>query len=268
MHPKAHIQPPPQFDFNSPLFREIVQNEMFAMVSRMYAEMNVSRPLSLDELAVANPSLFTQIRYNAEEAAKAIILNTNQLPTGMPPVSSMAPSSHYKPIASQMQPNTALNNPYVDNRYTQSNIGKKRKDNDDRFSMQDPRGRHVMTANPIIQPFLPPYEPINSKPEQGPYINGFLGEVPVLIDMHLVKVVTAAIEGDSVASAPYFPSKNIFAPMQRIAKRLKTYTAEVMIPPALPGLLFGPLPLQPINQVFMDPSSTRKEDRRPMPIFK
>jgi hypothetical protein len=55
------------------MFADLVQNEMVTMLNQMYAEMNVTNPMSLEQLAAANPSLHAQIRAKAEETARAVM---------------------------------------------------------------------------------------------------------------------------------------------------------------------------------------------------
>jgi hypothetical protein len=59
-------------------YLDLVKNEMINFLNQMYAEMNVQNTLSLDELALVNPSLFQQIRAKAEEKATSILATRTQ----------------------------------------------------------------------------------------------------------------------------------------------------------------------------------------------
>lgn len=54
-------------------FVDLVKSEMVTLLHKLCAEINVPNPLSLDELAVANPALFAQLRANAEIAVSEIL---------------------------------------------------------------------------------------------------------------------------------------------------------------------------------------------------
>mmetsp|Transcript_15939 Transcript_15939/g.32286 ORF Transcript_15939/g.32286 Transcript_15939/m.32286 type:complete len:916 (+) Transcript_15939:79-2826(+) len=94
--------------FSQNMFADLVQNEMVTMLNQLYAEMNIQNPMSLDQLAAANPSLHAQIRAKAEEAARGIIarrkLSASPTLSGMIPPPPMAPTmrlpASYPPVAS------------------------------------------------------------------------------------------------------------------------------------------------------------------------
>jgi hypothetical protein len=87
------------------MFTDLVQNEMVALLNQMYAEMGVDNPMSLEQLAAANPSLYAQIRAKAEESARAVLAqrqrgaSPQQQPLRAPAAAARAPAS-YPPVAS------------------------------------------------------------------------------------------------------------------------------------------------------------------------
>eukprot|EP01038_Epipyxis_sp_PR26KG_P007574 gene7574-10318_t len=58
-------------------FSDLVKNEMIATLNQMYIEMNVTNPLSLDELAVANPNLYAQIEAQAISKTEEFLYQNN-----------------------------------------------------------------------------------------------------------------------------------------------------------------------------------------------
>lgn len=60
-------------NFSTQAYADLVQSEMVNFLNQLYREMNITEPLSLQELANANPELFEKIRLQAEENANAML---------------------------------------------------------------------------------------------------------------------------------------------------------------------------------------------------
>lgn len=103
-------------------------------------------------------------------------------------------------------------------------------------------------------------EDIHAKYASDFFVNGFLCEVPVVIDVTRVQDLRDVLEsryspsGESKQDGDHATppaqahqmSEGFLEASRIMTQRLSSYLADVQIPPRLPQILFGPLPLSPV----------------------
>lgn len=129
-----------------------------------------------------------------------------------------------------------------------------------------------------------------SKPQlalpQGQFLNGYINETPVVVDIERVQILTNEITTSSIAPA------DILQMASKLANRLTRYLKDVKLPPPLPPILFGkidcnlfctfcvitlllsgPLPVEPLYQTQKQPEKETSAAiapvrKIPMPEFR
>jgi len=100
------------------------------------------------------------------------------------------------------------------------------------------------------------HEEILSKYASDYFVNGFLCEVPVVIDVARVQALRDVLQSHYISSPSGSEQANNTSPSKLpagfeaaaagVTKRLSMYLNDIQVPPKLPQILFGPLPLRPI----------------------
>jgi hypothetical protein len=81
----------------------------------------------------------------------------------------------------------------------------------------------------------------------GNYVNGYINESSVVIDVERVKAMTNKLQQASSAATVGFPIAHNFPVVtNKLCSRLQSYLKDIKIPPALPPILFGLLPMEPL----------------------
>ncbi|KAJ1410390.1 hypothetical protein B484DRAFT_482768 [Ochromonadaceae sp. CCMP2298] len=193
----------------SGVYSDLVKSEMVTMLNQMYAEMNVTNPLSLDELARENPDLYGLIQGKAEDNARATMARRDVT----------ASSSRYPAGQAQYQ------------------------------QQQQHRQQPAPPPKPAPED-LSQHAEVEAKYASELFVNGFVCETPVVVDVNRVASLRDALvlDCESKENGGHLTpvSHGLKNAAQRITKRLTAYIHDVNIPPALPPFLFGLLPLEPI----------------------
>ena len=323
------------------MFADLVQNEMVAMLNQMYADLGIANPMSLDQLAAVNPSLYAQIRAKAEETAHVIIAKRKLAASGDPsvplhpansahqlnyPVPSAAPTTGRKRTAEHPPSQQYQHQGYRDGpggyppaatQYTGAHVHQQQQHQqhqpqaaapqsqygNSRFSNANP-SRELHQTHPDNQYPLggalpaPVQEARSSIPAPAPapipqvseaelqqqreeerriqeelrakyasdfFVNGFLGEAPVVVDVARVQALRDLLHSqyssqsnrnDSIAgggtagttTVKVENSENInktklsegfLSASRTLTNRLTTYLNDIQTPPKLPSMLFG-----------------------------
>jgi hypothetical protein len=105
-------------ELNDPEYRmsgayaDLIKSEMVNFLNQMYREMQVTNPLSLEELAIANPQLFAQIRHKAEENANALLAMRQRKVSSTSSLPPSSTSGFQQPMASSDYPGVAQPHPF------------------------------------------------------------------------------------------------------------------------------------------------------------
>lgn len=318
------------------MFADLVQNEMVAMLNQMYADLGIANPMSLDQLAAVNPSLYAQIRDKAEETAHVIIAKRKLAASGDPsvplhpansahqlnyPVPSAASTAGRKRTAEH--PPSQQHQGYRDGpggyppaatQYTGANVHQQPQQHQpqaaapqsqygssSRFSNANP-SRELQQTHPgnqytpggalpaLVQearssiPAPAPIpqvseaelqqqreeerriqEELRAKYASDFFVNGFLGEAPIVVDVARVQALRDLLHSqyssqsnrnDSIAgggtagttTVKVENSENInktklsegfLSASRTLTNRLTTYLNDIQTPPKLPSMLFG-----------------------------
>lgn len=186
-------------------FMDLVRSEMVTILHKLFADIKAPQPMSLDEVAVANPALFAQIRANAEESAREIILARQNFPQ---PMMGAIPG---------MMDHAPLHHPSQQQSMAVSNNKKRTLERPTRF------GDYNQPDN-IIIPSDEPSMMAGSGDTSGRVVNGFVGETVVCVDLDQVQRIKESIRSQG---------------MEKLALRLEHLLGSVHQPPSLPSILFG-----------------------------
>jgi hypothetical protein len=75
----------------------------------------------------------------------------------------------------------------------------------------------------------------SSPPDNSSLVNGFVCEVPVVLDVHRLHHLVAALDGTAAMKV----TDHFRGAVLRVRARLQTYLKDLMVPPKLPSILFG-----------------------------
>lgn len=75
----------------------------------------------------------------------------------------------------------------------------------------------------------------SSSPDDSSLVNGFVCEVPVVLDVHRLHHLVAALDGTAAMKV----TDHFRGAVLRVRARLQTYLKDLMVPPKLPSILFG-----------------------------
>jgi hypothetical protein len=75
----------------------------------------------------------------------------------------------------------------------------------------------------------------SSSPDESSLVNGFVCEVPVVLDVHRLHHLVAALDGTAAMKV----TDHFRGAILRVRARLQTYLKDLMVPPKLPSILFG-----------------------------
>lgn len=203
---------------------------MIAILNELYSTMDVANPLTLDEIQRTNPQLFNQIRQEAEVKAREMLSSrsslgsTSALPQQYPmknvsggkrPLGAAFPVSNAPDARSRSEHSFR---PHVN--------GRDVADRDLRGSM--PRPAHRAEALQV--------------PSSGIFVNGYVWEQPVLIDVERARELTSSMEKRAATmSGPADVTPAAWGHLRTLLPRVHSYLADVMTPPLLPGFLNGTL---------------------------
>lgn len=221
-------QCPLSYPGNTPLQEDVIRQEMGVMVNKMYQEMNITNPMTLDTLATANPTLYAQIRAQAEAAVSSANQGTGQ----------QQQLAGVKRSISVSSSGTTLQGPAI-----KKTVAIAMGLPDDDYDKLQPENLVRKTAS------------ISSN-----LVNGFLCEASVIIDVNRVKLLANKMRGSSSinSSNTTLADSDIVGYNKAahvVTKRLDGFLENVSVPPSLPPILFGLLPLEPVLSAASSRSS-------------
>ena len=230
---------------------ELILVEMNNILQQMYIDMNVSNPLSLDQIAIANPTLYAQLRSQAEANFQAVIgNNANPQQIIQPPPSS---SSNYNNNARKRpgdfqqtsQPARSSNRqPGRSGQSTRSNHS----GSNTSTSHSTIRSSSLPPAPPTLTiPIAPPTttsmktNSVTLPPAPKNAVHGFVSEASVVIDVDRVKLVTDSLTNynNNPSSIPFPDSDKLVQLSGSLLQRLEDYVDSIKVPPKLPQALLS-----------------------------
>lgn len=207
-----------------------VHNEMISLLNKLYSSMNITNPLSLEQIEIQDPNLFEQLRQTARENVSSLLNSRN---TASSSNAEMQMSSRKR--TAQDQPPNPRNR-----RGGRSNTERGAPappslviPSDTHSSIQQSsssahnNSSHV-TNNPAIV-----HQP------SGQLVKGYVCEKEVFIDVNRAKYLT-----NSITDLYHNDHLNIINPnlkqlFQDMIPRMNSYLANIMTPPPLPRFLNG-----------------------------
>lgn len=201
-------------DPNDATFQFAVNNEMIAILNELYSTMNVSNPLTLEDIQRTNPQLFNQIRQEAEVKAREMLSSRSAVPQSAPRQMGTV-SGGKRPVG------TAFPSANIETRAR----------TDYHSRMQPEMGSRGMPHATI-----PPQQHI-AVSSSGTFVNGYVWEQPVLIDIDRAKDLTNSLENKAATCADVSPV--VCGYLRTLLPRMQRYLGDVMAPPPLPGVLNG-----------------------------
>lgn len=302
------IAPVLTVDKNSLIYHDLLNNEMVNIIQQLYAGMPVNNIMTLEEISIENPSLYTQIRSQADAIAEELLLkrrnnpssitsnNLNNLSTNLntSATTRFDPLNRKRPFVdetanfpSKRHGDIAMNSPARGNNHRgffadQQNFSSAASDSLDRLFLK-PGGvggsgvgvaSHHFPSSSSHMPLSSVQRPIvnanNGPLPAGNFVNGYINETPVVVDVERVQALTskfASLQNGMIVEMN-LPS-NITSVASKIVSRLQNYIKELKIPPALPPILFGPLPIEPLyNRPTTQQQKTSSSTKLPVPDFK
>ncbi len=251
-------QQPSLISHNSATFRDLVRNDMVAMLQQMYTEMNVTTQLSLDQLAEVNPALWDQMRIKAEDTASALLASrgvqiSNRGPSNDPDLSiaRKRPLDDAPPVqrrnevtlVSQQQNRARISQQDSSRSHMQAPV-RAAQDSIQHSSEFQPQQRlhwgaaEVAALSEPAAQTTPAVQSGLQQVQEHLYVNGFLCETPVVLDVDRLQVLGAQLAANYDGQAAP-TSADFQAVAQRVARRLESYVKDIFTPPELPPLLFG-----------------------------
>lgn len=264
----------------SPIFDDLVRMEMERMLNQMYSEMGVTDPMTIVELADANPALYQQMKLTSEETVKETLLATSSQPTSNLNMLSHSMQGNVSNMGSDSAVLDGYNNMNYSNYDSVNGNGKrplstlsavlevaKRPQYSNSFptgpsGQTYPQGfsidfpsndnNYIDTKSIINQSTsfngvgassegMEPTHPLASSV----FINSFINEVPVVVDVTRVKKLSESLTNNVINSNGESADSLVrdvyqFAAVRSL-QRLDPLVAEVMIQPHLPNILLGSL---------------------------
>lgn len=326
--PNLHQPIPTTPESADAAFNELVYSEMLLILDQLYNELNVTERLSVEDLSVANPQLFAQIREKAEESAATALIQQQQeeeelqeqqkkllleaqkaqlqqLPTEIVgrkratmqdfEIGNVVRTTTQPQPMGQQRRNVAPRFHQGDNqntarvtgeRYRSSSQDSRESVSKGRSTGQRPgrggagRGQNRTqqyssfnssgaTGAGVIEP--PPtldHFPMESNDDSRFFVNGYISENPVVVDVDHARRLQAkmlAYAAQLTTEAGSVEDVAFGEAAAQVARRLGLYLTDVLVPPPLPQILFGSLPLKPINIVV---APAKIVNRIPTPEFK
>lgn len=231
-------------DRSSASFNNLVQAEMMSLLNEMYTEMGISNRLSLDQLFSANQSLWMQLKTKAEENTVSKINARQQQQQqqsivasggtrfGAKRSSDMMMTSDHK-LARTTLDNTAMNRsiPVPLQQMQQQQYFS----NMQSVSFNDQPNGDSSVASVVSSSSS---AAVNVAPSDRTFINGFVCEIPVVVDLDRVRGVAGQLADNYQLVEPVM-SEAFQQVALSAASRLDIYIQTAMDPPDLPRILFG-----------------------------
>jgi hypothetical protein len=321
-------------DKTSLIYHDLLTNEMINVLLQLYQGMPVNEIMTLDEISLENPSLFNQIKSQAEVNTQTLLSNKikalqnpsllmgggvnnvnnllNKFSTSrfepmdstlsMQDVVAASSHQHHHPRGSNKRPyEDRPNNQFPSKRphLHQSGSGSSYQNQQPQNSPAGGGGQNRSFFQENAAPAMNfnqnhASEPLNqlfqsskssqqfsghqqqqsrggypqqhnqniaeggmSKPTgqqqqqqqqlpAGNYVNGYINESSVVIDVERVKALTNKLQQASGATAGFSIPHNFPVVTNKLCSRLQSYLKDIKIPPALPPMLFGLLPMEPL----------------------
>lgn len=231
------------------VYEDLVIKEMSTILNQILIDLNTPAAMTLDELRVENPPLYAQIRSQAESNAKAAWLQRLQLP--------VAPTGqrHFRGPNQQMQ-QQQQQQPQPQNRPAYPHHYQQQKhhvagQHVPRPGQYQKRGIDEVYSNGQVphqqQPSGYTQHPRATLGSTSPtggsldFVNGFVCETPVVIDVHRVQLLADSLSTMTQQSAVTALSTPALQSItSKIAQRLHHYLQNIMVPPDLPSILSSP----------------------------
>lgn len=265
-------------------YERLVQAQMQRVMQEIFAGLNTAATISLDELRLANPDLFHQIRSQAENDAKIMWRQRINIPTDFPkqqkssfPYQQNNLHQSYPPNQSQRSGQFPNQKRGIDDVYSNSsNVP----DNKNRFSRSMPANvasnnynSNYNNSNNIAIDLSTTNSVSHSLDIPVDVVKGFVSEVPVLVDLQRVRQITDSLSKiTQQAFAPKVPTAVLESVAFRLSQRLAHYVDNAMIPPPLPDVLAEINPLASSENITPNVaavSSFGPQDKQvPKPEFK
>lgn len=228
---------------------DIISLEMNNILQQMYHDMNIPNPLSLDEIAIANPTLYAQLRSQAESNIQSLIGGNVVQPAGNQPVATIPSSNshHSRKRPGDFQSNQG-NRP-ASNYNNNRQLGRQGANNSNlpsRGGSGLPPAPPKLTIPPVSSgipaaklPSVANVAPLVQAPKNG--VKGFVSEAAVVIDVDRVQLITENLTNykHNSSSIPFPDSDKLVELSNSLLQRLQGYLATIKVPPTLPSILNG-----------------------------
>lgn len=227
-------------------YENMVFTRMTQIMQEIFAGLDPSKAISLEELKSLNPDLFQQIRLQAETDAKTLWQQKINIPN-----ESVTQSRFGPPVSTKRSIDEAFSSAAVSNDLTSQK------------SRQPRTNPGVNSSSSPSEPELPPG-----------IVKGFVSDKPVIIDLTRVKALAESLATmTQQAYAPKVPTKVLESVANRISQRLDFYANHALEPPVLPDVLtdnsaFSFLESIQTNSSTTGGQTTSAPTRPPMPEFR
>jgi hypothetical protein len=211
-------------------FQFAVHNEMIALLNQLYSTMNVTNPLSLEQIKIQDPNLFEQLRKTATESVSRLLRNSrNSTPSGM------GAPNHVSGLK-RSAPEQAIN---------PTKRGGRSRPQSDMLQRAPVAPSLVIPSHP---PATQPSHGISSKglihqsnvaQSSGQLVKGYLCEKEVYVDVERTKYLTNNINHICNHDHMNVITPNLKKLFQELIPRMQSYLVNVMTPPPLPLFLHG-----------------------------
>lgn len=227
-------------------YENMVFTRMTQIMQEIFAGLDPSKAISLEELKTLNPDLFQQIRLQAETDAKMMWQQKINIPNETVPQSRFGP-----PVSTKRSIDEAFSSAAAAN------------------DLASQKSRQPRTTQAVSSSSSP------SEPEFPPgIVKGFVSDKPVIIDLTRVKALAESLATmTQQAYAPKVPTKVLESVANRISQRLDYYANHALEPPVLPDVLADNSAFSFLESIQTNSSTTGGQSnsaptRPPMPEFR
>lgn len=226
-------------------YENMVFTRMTQIMQEIFAGMDPSKAISLDELKSLNPDLFQQIRLQAETDAKMLWQQKINIPN-----ESVTQSRFGPPVSTKRNIDEAFSSAAASTDLPSQ-------------KSRQPRTTQGVSSSSPSEPEFPPG-----------IVKGFISDKPVIIDLTRVKALAESLATmTQQAYAPKVPTKVLESVANRISQRLNYYANHALEPPALPDVLMDNSAFSFLESIQTSSSTaggqtTSAPTRPPMPDFR
>jgi hypothetical protein len=237
------------------VFNDLVKNEMITVLHQIFAGMDTNDctlPITLDELRIENPDLYSQIQLQAQENAQQMLMQQMRTTTSASSSlgANMNNNNNNNNNNNSQQQNMAM---MISNNDTlqQQQLSHLRKRPHEEMSTNINRGKgnhHSAFQQQQIRSLLPSsISSSTSKPLS--FVNGYISETMVALDVdrlitlapllqqqHQHDLAMMMVGGSPISTVTAEQFQQI---TKKLGLRLQQYIHDIMIPPALP-MFFQP----------------------------